>query len=218
MIKISASTNPPKETELVDYVKKLQTYKVDYLHCDVMDGQFVEANRLSFELLKDVQDNTVLPLDVHLMVADPIKELKKYMALKPLYITLHYESFKNLDDIILAINLLRENHTLVGLSIKPTTTVDEILPFISYVDLILIMGVEPGKSGQKMLSNTPKKVKQLRSIIYEHNYDVKIEVDGGVNEDNMNTLANNGADILVVGSALYNHKKRLEFIKNIHKL
>ncbi len=207
MIKISASTNPPEEKDLVEYVKLLQKSGVDYLHCDVMDGKFVKNKCLSFEKLKEVQDNTVLPLDVHLMVADPITELKRYMALKPLYITLHYEAFKNEDDIIYAINLLCSNNTLIGLSIKPTTKVEDILPFISYVDLILIMGVEPGKSGQKMLSNTPKKVKQLRSIIYEHNYNVKIEVDGGINDENAQLLIDNGADILVEGSALYNKLK-----------
>ncbi len=218
MIKLSASTNPPKETDLVDYVKELQTCKVDYLHCDVMDGKFVSNECLNFDLLKEVQDNTLLPLDIHLMVADPIRELKKYMSLKPLYITLHFESFKNTDDILYAINLLRANRTLVGLSIKPTTQIDAILPFISYIDLVLIMGVEPGKSGQKMLSNTPRKVKQLRSIIYEHNYDVKIEVDGGINEDNIKLLAESGADILVVGTALYKSSKRAEFVKNMHEL
>ena len=217
MIKISASTNPCDEKELVNYVKQLQKLGVDYLHCDVMDGEFVENKCLSFETLKEVYDNTLLPLDVHLMVADPITQLKKFLTLKPLYITLHYESFKNEDDIIYAINLLRENKTLVGLSINPETSVEKILPFITYIDLVLIMGVHPGKSGQKMISNTPRKVKQLRSIIYDHNYDLKIEVDGGLNKENYQKIVTQGCDILVLGSALYKETKKHELIKEIHK-
>ena len=218
MIKISASTNPCNENELENYVKMLQLVGVDYLHCDVMDGRFVENKCLNFETLKKVYDSTLLPLDVHLMVSNPIEELKKFMTLKPLYITLHYEAFQNKDEIMNAISLLKANKTLVGLSIKPTTKVDDIVEFLPHINLVLIMGVEPGKSGQKMLSNTPKKVKQLRSIIYEHNYNVKIEVDGGINKDNIQNITNQGCDIVVLGSALFKEKNKTNFVKDIHNM
>ena len=218
MIKIAPSTNPAKEESLVDYVKSLQELNVDFVHCDVMDGVFVENKCLSYETLRDIKNNTLLPLDVHLMVKDPAKVLDKYCKLRCTVLTVHYEAFSNEYALILALNKIRESKALVGLSIKPMTPVNKILHLLKYVDLVLIMGVEPGKSGQKMLSNTAPKVKELRSYIYDNGLDTIIEVDGGVNEDNIKSLVNSGVDIVVMGKYFYESNKKSELIKKIHKM
>ena len=114
--------------------------------------------------------------------------------------------------------MIKDKHILVGLSIKPNTFIKDIKEYLPLIDLVLIMGVEPGKSGQKMISNTLPKVKELRSIIYDYKYDIKIEVDGGVNESNIKDIYDAGADMVVVGSQLYKAKNKREFVKMIHDI
>ncbi len=218
MIKVSASTNPPKEQDLVKYVKELQTSGVDMLHCDVMDTNFVDNSCLSYDLLKEVKKNTLLPLDIHLMVNEPLKAVKKYAKLGAMYITVHYEAFEWRDVFEKAVKVIRNSGAMVGISIKPTTLVKEIVPLLPLVDLVLIMGVEPGKSGQKTLSNTHRKIEELREIIRNNNYNVLISVDGGINLDNVKLMYNSGANIVVMGSALYKADNRAKVVETIHKI
>ncbi len=217
MIKIAPSTLAEKEERLVEYVKELQKLNVDYVHCDVMDGKFVQNTCLSYDLLKEVRANTALPLDVHLMVKDPNSVLDKYCALRPTILTVHFEAFSNQGTLMSAIKKIRKSKALVGISIKPTTPVNRILHLLPYIDLVLVMGVEPGKSGQKMISNTCPKVKELRGFIYDSNLDVKIEVDGGVNEENLKNLALAGVDIVVMGKHFYEHTKKSQLIDKVHR-
>ena len=218
MIRLSASINPCPEDKAVEYVKNLQNLGVDYVHLDVMRSNFVANDVLHINTIYEIGDNTLLPLDCHLMVNEPLEILKEYVKLRPNYITIHYEAFANKEDIYKAIKLIKKYHILVGMSIKPNTFVDAIKEFLPLIDLVLIMGVEPGLSGQKMISNTIPKVKQLRNIICEYEYDLKIEVDGGINEDNMKEVADAGADILVIGSKLYDSNDKKRFIQKVHSL
>lgn len=216
MIKLSASINPCIEEQAVEYSKELQNIGVDFLHLDVMRSNFVGHDALQLDTIKEIYDNTLLPLDVHLMINEPLQELKDFIKLKPNYITVHYEAFKNKNDLLKAINMIHKAHILAGISIKPNTFVEDIKPFLSNLDLVLVMGVEPGLSGQTMVSNTIPKVKQLRDIITEYAYDMKIEVDGGVNEKNMKELYENGADMLVFGSRLFNAVNKQVFVNKVH--
>jgi len=218
MIKLSASINPCVEEQAVEYSKELQLLGVDFLHLDVMRANFVGHDALKTETISEISDNTLLPLDIHLMINEPLDELKDFIKLKPNYITVHYEAFKNKDDLVKAINMIHKAHILAGISIKPNTFVEEIKPFLSIIDLVLVMGVEPGLSGQKMISNTAPKVKELRDIITEYAYNVKIEVDGGLNEKNMVELHKAGADMLVFGSSLFNATNRKKFVNEVHKV
>ncbi len=218
MIKLSASFNPCPEEKAVDYCKSLQDLGADYIHCDVMRENFVETFALNNSTIKEVWDNTLMPLDVHLMINEPLDFLKDYIKLKPNIITIHYEAFKNENDLLKAINRIRDAHILVGLSIKPNTFVKQIKHLLPLVDVVLIMGVEPGKSGQKMISNTLPKVKELRGIIYEYDYPVKVEVDGGVNEENLKAVADAGADMVVMGSCLFNAPNKRKLVEKVHSL
>ena len=218
MIKLAPSTLSEKEGNLINYVKKLQELNVDYVHCDVMDGEFVTNTCLDYDLLKEVRNNTLLPLDIHLMVLDPNKVVEKYCALRPTILTVHFEAFTSQNSLLSTLKTIRNSKSMVGLSIKPTTPVSHILHLLPYIDLVLIMGVEPGKSGQKMISNTCPKVKELRSYIYDNGLNIKIEVDGGVNEDNLKALALAGVDIVVMGKHFYEHTKKKELIDKVHKL
>lgn len=218
MIKVAPSTLAEKEENLIDYVKKLQQLNVDYLHCDVMDGKFVKNSCLSLELLKEVRANTLLPLDVHLMLSEPLNILDKYCALRPTILTVHFEAFSSQSALINAIKKIRHAKALVGISIKPTTPINRILHILPLIDVVLVMGVEPGKSGQKMISNTCPKVKELRNYIYDNKLNVKIEVDGGVNEENLKQLSLSGVDIVVMGKYFYEHTKKAQLIEKIHKI
>jgi len=216
MVKLSASINPCIESQAVEYSKELQIAGTDYLHLDVMRSNFVPNNMLNINTIFEIADNTLLPLDCHLMVNEPLSILPEYLKLKLNYITVHYEAFSNKQDMLKAFKMIRDTHSLAGISIKPNTFVKEIVEYLPYVDMVVIMGVEPGFSGQKMISNTIPKVKELHDIIVKEGYNIKIEVDGGVNEKNMKELYKAGADILVMGSRLFNAPNKTNFIKEVH--
>lgn len=217
MIKLSASINPCDENKIVEYSEHLQNMGCDYIHCDVMRSNFVGHDALSASKIREIWDNTLMPLDVHLMVAEPISIIKEYIKIKPNIITIHYEAFEDKTQLLKCFDMIRKSHILVGLSINPKTFVKDIKTLLPYVDVVLIMGVEPGKSGQKMISNTCPKIKELRGIVYEYDYPIKIEVDGGVTAENLKDVVNAGVDIVVMGSALYNSSDKTKIIKTVHK-
>lgn len=213
MIKVLPSSNPCPEDKLLGYSKKLMELGVEYLHCDVMDGEFVENSCLNFETLKYVRDNSNILLDVHLMTYNLLDTVKKFLSLKPNIITFHYEALKSEREFFKIVKLLKNKDILVGLAIKPQTPIDVITRLINYVDLILIMSVQPGKSGQMFLESSYEKIKTIKKLIKDKN--IIIEVDGGINSDNSQKVISCGAEFLVMGSAFYNAKDKLELLCNI---
>lgn len=215
MIKVLPSSNPEKEENLVSYVRNLMDLGVEYLHCDVMDGIFVNNKCLDFNTLKDVRNNTNILLDVHLMVSNPIKVIEDYICLKPNIITIHLESVKCKRQIKKIAKMIKDKDILFGLSLKPDTSVSELVPFIDLIDLVLIMSVEPGKSGQKFIENSLEKINDVKCLINDRN--IIIEVDGGINLDNFKKVVSAGAEFLVMGSAFYNEKDKVALLNKIDK-
>lgn len=220
MIKISPSTLIYDEDKIVSHIHDMQNQNVDYLHCDVLRDDFVSNNVLSIETLRDIRNHTALPLDVHIMSKNMGDLIDNICRLKCNIISVHYEAFENDNDVLVVLRKIRQSHSCAGLAINPMTPASKIFHLLNFVDVVLVMGVEPGKSGQKMISNTCPKIKELRSYIYDHNLSTQIEVDGGVTTQNLATLANSGVDIVVMGKAYADtpDRDKSDLVKKIHKL
>ena len=212
---IAPSTDPAKTVEdIITYADEIKE-DADMLHCDIMDGKFVESKTYSFDVLKEINSKTLLPLDVHLMVEKPTKIIDSFIASGANILTLHYEAYSNKKDLIKDLKRIKTKGALAGLSIKPQTNVSEIISYLCFVDLILFMSVEPGKSGQKFLDSTYAKIVQLNQIKSQYNIDLKIEVDGGVLPEISKKLKSLGVNIIVSGSYVYNSKDRAKAIRNL---
>ena len=200
---VSASTEPVKlYQDIIEYAKEMQSI-ADFLHCDVMDGKFVEKYNFDFNLIKNINSNTIIPLDVHLMTSEPLKDLKKYIEAGANIITVHYEAFENKDNLVEAIKLIKEKKVLAGISLKPETFFKEIKPYCFDIDVVLVMSVEPGASGQKFIANMYNKIKEINEFRQQNQLNFKIEVDGGVNKENAKILRELGVDMFVSGNYIY---------------
>ena len=197
----------------------LEVAKTDYFHIDVMDGKFVEKN--TAEAMKEfsltLSHITNIGLDVHLMVDNIEEFIDEYIEFEPEYITFHIEASKTKERTMEIIKTIKENGIKVGISINPATPVEEIIDYLPYVHMVLIMTVVPGKGGQKFILDTVEKIKELRKYINENNLDVCIEVDGGINGETASIAKEAGADILVCGTYLISSENRAETIKELKK-
>ena len=161
-------------------IKSLDKIGIDYLHVDVMDGKFVTQKGLTIKEVIDLSKYTTKKLDIHLMVKNPIKYIEEFSLLNTEYITFHYEAVKNHIEII---NLIKNYGIKAGIAIKPSTSVNDIEGLLELVDLVLVMSVEPGKSGQKFMESVVYKMEALKRLKEEKNYKYIINVDGGINEE-----------------------------------
>ena len=217
MVEISASVLNVEEEESAKTFYNLEVAKIDYFHIDVMDGKFVENNTVDkmnkySNILKHI---TLLPIDVHLMVEDVETYVKLYSTIEPSVITFHYEAVKDKEKIKNIINLIRENNCKVGMAIKPETDIKEIYEYLPYLNFILVMTVEPGKGGQKLIPETLRKIKILKEYIREKNLDTYIEADGGINLETIEELKDAGIDIAVVGTGILKSENYAETVKKL---
>lgn len=197
-MKISASILAAKLTGLS---AELPTYKqenIDLIHIDVMDGNFVPQISFGEAFTKEVKSHTGIPLDVHLMVSNPELHVPKYFDLNPYCITFHIETTNF--SVRLA-EEIRKAGIKVGVSLNPQTPPESISQILPYLDLVLLMTVDPGFYGQSFVKSGFEKIAAVRKLTKPYN--IELEVDGGVNESNMEELARLGVDITVVGSGLY---------------
>lgn len=195
-MKISASFLSIKEN-IKDNIKKLDETSIDYLHLDIMDGKFVKNKTWKFKEVLSLLNGTNKPKDVHLMVNNVKKFVKQFQKMRPEFITFHIESSKNCFPII---KLIRKYGIKVGISIKPSTSIEKLQSYLPYLDLVLVMSVEPGMGGQAFISSSMEKIKELDNLRKENHYQYLIEVDGGINDTNIELLKDNNVDIVVVGS------------------
>lgn len=210
MVKIAPSILSANSAFLGNEIKLLQDAKADYIHFDVMDGHFVNNITFGPKILKDIRKCSDAKFDVHLMVDNPVRFIPWYAEAGADILTFHLEAIDNPID---AINLIKKYNIKVGISIKPNTDIEKLLPYIDMVDLILVMSVEPGFGGQKFMDIAIDKIVKLKKIINPHK--TVIEVDGGINENTAKLCINAGADILVAGTAVF---KNDDYEKNIRTL
>ena len=188
---------------LADEVKAVSEAGADLLHIDVMDGHFVPNFTFGPCVIENLQKVSKVPLDVHLMVQNPSKFVEYFLPLKPKFITFHLEVESH---PVRLCEYLRQNGVGAGVVLNPHTPVSQLTHLIEFVDIVLLMSVNPGFSGQKFLPLVIDKVKELRELIDKKGAKVFIEVDGGVNGLNAGKLDEAGADILVAGSYIFGAK------------
>jgi len=200
-MKISASFLSSKY-KAKDLINKINNSKSDYLHVDIMDGKFVENKTFTYTEIAKLTQNTNKTLDIHLMVRDPLKYIEKFALLNAEFITFHYESVKE-KDIENIIDIIHNFGIKAGISIKPNTNVSVIFPYLVKLDLVLIMSVEPGKSGQKFMESVVYKLDALNIEIKEKNYKTLISIDGGINSETIEFVRDK---VDIVTSASYLHE------------
>ena len=187
-----------------------------WLHVDIMDGHFVPNLSFGYSWVKAMRKITDLVLDVHLMIDTPIKYAEEFCKAGADYLTVHVEADTE-ENILKTIELIRSLGVKPGVVVKPKTPAEAVLPFIDKVDMILVMTVEPGFGGQKFMADMMPKLKQLRQMIQEKNPGCHLEVDGGVDLVTAETCKENGADVLVAGSAFYGAADRAAFVEALEK-
>ena len=204
MAEVATSILSVKKDEAIKIFYNLESAGTDYYHIDVMDGEFVKNNTidLMLEYCEYLKSITNVPLDVHLMVQDVEEFIKGYAIFEPNNITFHYEACKNKEELLKFVNLIKENNCKVGVSIKPNTEAEKIYDILPYIHTVLVMTVEPGQGGQKLIKETIEKIKKLKKYIQENNLDTEIEADGGINLENVDELKNAGCDIIVAGTSI----------------
>lgn len=200
MIKLAPSMLSADFSKLGEQFKILEKLKVPYIHIDVMDGLFVPNISFGMPVIKSIRKSSNLIFDVHLMVTEPERYIKEFAQAGSDIINIHFEACKNPLDAIKQINSLGKKSAV---TIKPNTDYKDILDLIEYVDMVLVMSVEPGFGGQKFMPESLEKVKAISKYIKERNLNTDIEIDGGINLDNLKDVLSAGANVIVAGSSIF---------------
>lgn len=199
-MKLSASIlSIQYDIDIKEKISRLANCPIDYLHLDIMDGQFVANKTWECSEIIPMLPKDYKKLDVHLMVNDVKKYIFDFSLLNPKYITFQLEAVSNPMEMI---NLIKEKNIGVGIALKPNTPIDSLKEYFDLIDLVLVMSVEPGLGGQKFLDDSAKRIEELYNIRQKNNYKYVIEVDGGINDKTINYCQQ--CDIVVVGSYITN--------------
>ncbi len=190
-------------SHLADEAQKVEKAGAQWLHIDVMDGHFVPNITLGPDIVKSIRDKSGAFFDVHLMISDPLFYAERFKDAGADLITFHIESSV---DTLKMIEAVKKLGIKVGISLKPNTEAEVLEPYISLVDLVLVMTVEPGFGGQSFRSDMLPKIEKIKAFSERYNKDLLIEVDGGVNEKTAPLAVRAGANVLVAGSAIFNKK------------
>lgn len=210
---VSVSIDPVPDRELLSYVKELQEYRVDYIHCDVMDGNFVSKVTYDNKYVDTLNRKTIIPLDVHLMIEHPERHIDKYLDAGANILTVHYEAYTTRKDLVKDLDHIRERGALAGVAICPGTEINNVVDFLNHVDVILLMGVIPGKSGQEFIDNVYLKIRMLDSIRKQFNFKFILAVDGGITKEVAAEIKRLGADMIVSGTYIYEAEQRKRAIR-----
>ncbi|MFO7755362.1 MAG: ribulose-phosphate 3-epimerase [Bacteroidales bacterium] len=189
--------------------------RADWLHLDIMDGVFVPNISFGFPVMKYVKELSEKPLDVHLMIVEPDRYLERFRDAGASVLTVHYEACPHLNRTVTEVRRLGMK---AGVSLNPHTPVSVLESILPYIDMVLIMTVNPGYGGQDFISNSYERIKALKKMIREGAYDVLVQVDGGVDMGNAGKLLESGADVLVAGSSVFSSDDPPGIIKGLKEL
>lgn len=210
MKKIAPSILAADFMKLGEEIKSIEN--ADYLHFDVMDGSFVPNIALGVPVLKSVREGTDMIIDAHLMVSEPIRYIDAFAKAGSDIITIHVEADQP-QNTIEALKKIRAAGKKAGISLKPKTPAETIIPYLPLLDLVLVMTVEPGFGGQSFMKDMLPKITAIRKMIDEGGYDCEIEVDGGINKETLEMCYEAGANVFVAGTQVFRADNRKEFIE-----
>lgn len=210
MKKICPSILSADFSRLSDEILDVEKAGVDIIHCDIMDGSFVPNISFGAKIVSDVNKITELPLDVHLMINNPEKYINDFYNAGADIISVHYENNYHLDRVV---NQIKNLGIKAGVVINPATPVLLLEDILGAADIVLIMSVNPGFGGQRFITQSLKKISQLRSMIDKNNYGCVIEVDGGIGIENIKEVSEAGADMFVCGSSIFGSADRKKTIQ-----
>ncbi len=202
-------------TNLEKEIKLMNNSEADWFHLDIMDGVFVPNITFGMPVVSQIKKHAKKPLDVHLMIVQPERYIEDFHKAGANILTVHYEACKHLHRSIQQIKSLGIKS---GVSLNPHTPIHVLEDIIEEVDIILLMSVNPGFGGQSYISNTYKKIRQLKDLCTKNYTKVQIEIDGGVDASNAKYLVDSGADVLVAGNFIFNSENPVETISKLKKL
>lgn len=214
MIKIAPSVLSADFAKLGSEVEEIKLGGADYVHFDVMDGEFVPNISMGIPVLKSLRKATDMFLDVHLMIDRPIRYVDAFCSAGADLVTFHVEA-DSPENIMAAIRKTRELGKKTGITLKPGTPADAVKPFLTEVDLVLVMTVEPGFGGQSFMEDQLPKISQLRQLLDQVNPNCELEVDGGVDVRTAPLCVRAGANVLVAGSSVFGKTNRAEAIASL---
>ena len=213
--KIAPSILSADFMNLESQIKLIEDAGAGYIHVDVMDGHFVPNLTIGVPVVKQLARIARIPLDVHLMISNPLEQLPWYLAAGANMITMHVEAFDDTDSMLRALYMVHKAGARAALSVKPKTPVSVLEPAIEQLDMVLIMSVEPGFSGQSYIEGSDKKVAEVVAMAKKHQVAPLIQVDGGIGLKTVAGVAQAGADVFVCGNAVYAAEDPAQALKEI---
>ena len=212
-IKIAPSILSADFSKMGEEVKSLETCGADVVHCDVMDGVFVNNITFGIKMVEDLRKITSLPLDCHLMIVHPEKYVERFAKAGADIITVHYEACQ--DNLKEVLELIKSTGVKCGAVINPDTPVEKIKEVIPMCDMVLVMSVFPGFGGQKFIPEALDKLRQVKAIISACGKEIDLEIDGGVTEENVQAIKDAGANVIVAGSTVFKATDRAGIIQKL---
>ena len=212
-IKIAPSILSANFAKMGEEVRSLEENGADLVHCDVMDGVFVNNITFGIKMVEDLRSVTSLPLDCHLMIVHPEKYVERFAKAGADIITVHYEACQ--DNLKEVLQLIKSTGVKCGAVINPDTPVEKIKDVILLCDMVLVMSVFPGFGGQKFIPCALDKLREIRKIIDESGKDIDLQIDGGVTAENVEEIKQAGANVIVAGSAVFKAENRAEMIAKL---